>query len=496
MGIWLGMFVAAAGLAGLAKDGTGRPATSNRLNVLFIAVDDLRPELGCYGAAPVRSPNIDALARSGALFDRAYCQFPLCAPTRASLLTGTRPDTTRVHDLYTDFRVALPQVQTLPQLFKDHGYYTDRFGKIFHLDDVASWAPPRPLEKFGPGEPAKRAPYSDEALNEAGWKKFDAARAAGLTGMALERSQRGPAWEIATAPEETLPDYKIASQGIAALQAMKAKGQPFFLAVGFLKPHLPFVAPRRYWEMYDRNSIPVAENTRPPAHASQALGDGVEFYTYTDVPADRPVPDAYAQGARQGYYACVSFVDAQIGRVLDELDRLGLRENTIVVFWGDHGFKLGEHGGWGKLTDFELDARIPLIIRAPGHGAGVKVTGLVEAVDIYPTLAELAGLPRPGHLEGDSLVPLLDAPGRVWKPAVFTQCRRDGEDWTGYSIRTEHYRLTRWVRSGDADLLELYDHQADPAENTNLAGVPALAAVQRELIAQLQAGWRAARPPR
>ncbi len=468
------------------------PAAPPRLNVLFIAADDLRPELACYGAAQVKSPNLDRLARTGVLFERAYCQFPLCGPTRASLLSGTRPDSTKVHDLYSDFRAALPAIQSLPQWFKDQGYYTDRFGKIFHIDDVASWTPAYPPQKFGPAEPGKRAPYASAAINEAGWKKFDRAKAAGLVGMALERSQRGPAYEIADVDDDDLIDGQTALAGIAALRKMKQTGQPFFLAVGFNKPHLPFVAPRRYWDLYDRATLEVARNTTPPERAPLAMDDGVEFYTYTDVPATRPVPDEYARIARHGYYACVSYMDAQVGRVLDELERLGLSDNTIVVFWGDHGFKLGEHGGWGKLTNFELDARVPLIVRAPGFKQNVRLRSLVELVDLYPTLAELAGLPLPAHLEGTSFVPLLRDAGRQWKKAAFTQCPREG--WMGYSMRADRYRITRWTKVGETDIIELYDHQSDPAEDKNLAGLPALATVQQELLAQLQAGWRAARP--
>lgn len=284
------LIAAACGQPAWASVVAAPPAAPPRLTVLFIAADDLRPELACYGAAQVKSPNLDRLARTGVLFERAYCQFPLCGPTRASLLSGTRPDSTKVHDLYSDFRAALPAIQSLPQWFKDQGYYTDRFGKIFHIDDVASWTPAYPPQKFGPAEPGKRAPYASAAINEAGWKKFDRAKAAGLVGMALERSQRGPAYEIADVDDDDLID------GQTAL----------------------------------------------------AMDDGVEFYTYTDVPATRPVPDEYARIARHGYYACVSYMDAQVGRVLDELERLGLSDSTIVVFWGDHGFKLGDHGGWGS----------------------------------------------------------------------------------------------------------------------------------------------------
>jgi arylsulfatase A-like enzyme len=464
-----------------------------RLNVLFLAIDDLRPELGCYGAAAVRTPHLDRFARSAAVFERAYCQFPLCAPSRASLLTGTRPDTTRVQDLYSDFRVALPDIETLPQYFKQRGYFADRLGKIFHLDDVASWTPARPPEKFGPTEPAKRAPYSDEALNEAGWRKFDAAKAAGLTGMALERSQRGPAVEITDLPDDALPDGKIAADAIALLRRLREENRPFFLAVGFLKPHLPFVAPRQYWNLYDEPSLPLPAN-RTRVASPVALGDGVEFYTYTDVPAARPVPDDFARRATRGYLACVSFVDAQVGRVLDELERLGLADDTIVVVWGDHGFKLGEHGGWGKLTDFEIDARVPLMVRDPGAKTGQRVRALVEAVDVYPTVVELAGGTPPAHLEGTSLVPLLRDPQRPWKTAAFTQCRRDGETWEGRSIRTDRYRLTRWRNPGESDQIELYDHAVDPQEDDNLADSAAHAEVKTQLLQQLDAGWAAARP--
>ena len=478
-----------------APDGSSpaAPARPRGPNVLFIAIDDLRPELGCYGVAPVQTPNIDRLAQGGTVFERAYCQFPLCAPTRASLLSGARPDSTGVQDLYSNFREALPQIESLPQYFKNRDYYTDRFGKIFHLDDVDSWTPARTPPKFGPAEPDKRAPYADPALNEAGWKKFDVAKAAGLTGMALERSQRGPALEITDLPDEALPDGKVASEAIEALRTLKAQDRPFFLAVGFLKPHLPFVAPRKYWEMYDGVDITLPASRLLVAR-DVSLGDGVEFYTYTDVPKERPIPDEYARRATQGYLACVSFVDGQVGRVLDELERLELDDDTIVVLWGDHGFKLGEHGGWGKLTNFEVDARVPLIVRVPGKGNGQRVRRLVEAVDVYPTLVELIGGELPGHLEGTSFVPLLLDPERPWKTAAFTQCRRDGETWVGTSIRTERWRLTRWSQPGCPDQIELYDHEADGDETENLTDSPAHAELKQELLARLDAGWKVARP--
>lgn len=460
----------------LSGDARGR---KRPLNILFIIVDDLRPELGCYGAQHVRSPNIDHLAASGALFDRAYCQFPLCAPSRASLLSGTRPSSTKVFDLYTDFREALPAIQSLPQFFKDNGYYTDRFGKVFHIDDVQSWSKVYPPKNFGPSQPERRSPYVSHAINEAGWKKFEQAKAAGLTGVALERSQRGPAYEIADVSDDSLPDGRIALEAIIALKSMKNRQQPFFIAVGFNKPHLPFVAPRKYWELYDRKTIKVADNVFPPADAPLSLGSSAEFFTYTDVPEERPVPADYARIARHGYYACISYIDAQVGRILTELDLLGLTDNTIVVLWGDNGFKLGEYGSWGKSSNFELDSRIPLIIRVPGYPENIKIRGLVEMIDIYPTLAELTGFAIPSHTEGKSLAALLNDPTKVGKDAAFTQCTR--LDRMGYSMRTERYRFTRWVKNGEKDMLELYDHANDPGENTNLAVRPDLHAICKKL---------------
>lgn len=467
----------------LASLAAAQSVPGNRMNVLLIMIDDLRPELNCYGAAHIKSPNIDRLAASGTVFTRAYCQYPVCSPSRASMLSGTRPTSTRVYDLYSDFRVALPEIQSLPEWFKNNGYYTDRFGKIFHIDDARSWSPVYPEQKFGPADPQRRSPYFSKEINEAGWRKFEEAKAKGLTGVALERSQRGPAYEIADVEDEQLPDGQIATEGIRALQKNAERNQPFFMGIGFHKPHLPFVAPRKYWDMYDRSSIQVAENVSPPAYAPYALGNGAEFYTYTDVPAARPVPDEYARIARHGYYACVSYVDAQVGRILDELERLGLDKNTIVLLVGDHGFKLGEHGSWGKSSNFELDARVPLIVRMPGEQPGKQAAGLVEMLDIYPTLAELGGVPLPGHLEGKSFARLLKNPDLPGKEAAFTQCTRG--DRMGYSMRTGSYRFTKWIKRDEPDAWELYDVIKDPGENVNLAVLPAMRKVCEELSGKM-----------
>lgn len=462
---------------------TAQPISESRPNVLLIMIDDLRPELNCYGASHIKSPNIDRLAASGTMFSRAYCQYPVCSPSRASMLSGTRPTSTNVYDLYSDFRAALPDIQSLPELFKNNGYYTDRFGKIFHIDDARSWSPTYPKQQFGPSEPERRSPYASKELNEAGWKKFEEAKAKGLTGVALERSQRGPAYEITDVEDELLPDGQIATEGIRALQKVAKSDQPFFIAIGFHKPHLPFVAPRKYWDMYNRDSIRVADNVFPPDNAPYALGNGAEFYTYTDVPSARPIPDEYARIARHGYYACVSFVDAQVGRVLDELERLGLDGNTIVVLVGDHGFKLGEHGSWGKSSNFELDTRVPLIVRTPGRQSARVASGLVEMLDIYPTLAELGKIALPDHVEGKSFAYLLDNSGLPGKEAVFTQCTRG--DRMGYSMRTDSYRFTKWIKPGSPDAWELYDAVKDPEENDNLATLPAMKELCERLSEQM-----------
>jgi arylsulfatase A-like enzyme len=474
----------------------GEPAeAARRPNILFIAIDDLNNELGCYGASYVKSPNLDRFARSGVLFERAYCQLAMCAPSRASVLTGARPASTKVSGLYDNFRDALPNIQTLPELFKNHGYFADRIGKVFHLDDVQSWSKSYSAPRFGPQGPERRTPYFNQAINEKGWKKFDLAKAKGLIGAALERSQRGPLTEIADCEDDELLDGKIAKEAVERLRELQEKGQPFFLAVGFHKPHLPFSAPRKYWDLYDRASLPIAKNVHPPENAPYAVGNSVEFMTYTDVPKERPIPEDFARLARHGYYACISFTDAQVGRVLDELDRLGLKDNTIVVLWSDHGFKLGEHGSWGKATNFEWDARVPLIVRAPGFKKNVRASGIVELVDLYPTLAELAGLPRPAHLEGSSFVPVLEKPDRIWKHAAFTEHARGNR--MGHSIRTTLHRLVRWAKDGEPDSFELYYYAMDRRENVNLAGKPEFAAMQRDVLARLNAGWSssASRPP-
>lgn len=465
---------------------------SAKPNVLFIAVDDLRTELGCYGHKHIHSPNIDRIAKSGIVFRRAYCQQAVCSPSRSSLMTGTRPDTTKVWDLETHFRRALPGVVTLGEHFKNHGYFVQGMGKIYHggFDDPQTWSVPWKsprVEAYGL--------ESNRALIR---QKRAAARQAGQTGQAASRNARGPAFESSDVPDNTFHDGALAEMAIDALRGIKGKDQPFLLAVGFIRPHLPFVAPKRYWDLYDPAKIKLAPNPfRPKGAPDYAIGDGGEFRVYHEIPKG-PISDDLARQLKHGCYASISYMDAQVGKVLDELERLGLRDDTIIILWGDHGWKLGEHGAWCKHTNVENDANAPLIVSAPGFKtAGRSTDALVEFVDIYPTLSELAGLPLPAHLEGTSFFPVLNKPNREWKTAAFSQYPRNpgGKRLMGYSMRTDRYRFTRWVSRDDlskVDAIELYDHAKDPQENVNLANDPARAKLVSQLASQMDQGWRGA----
>lgn len=464
---------------------------SSKPNVLFIAVDDLRPELGCYGKGYIHSPNIDRIAKAGMVFDRAYCQQAVCSPTRSSLLTGTRPDTTKVWDLETHFRTALPNVITLPQHFKNNGYFVQGMGKLYHggFDDPQSWSTPWT---------SPRGDTKTYALPESIPAPSAAQPSDGKKRKTPPRS-RGPAYESADVPDNTFHDGVLAEMAVAALRESKQRTQPFWLGVGFIRPHLPFVAPKKYWDLYDPAKIELAPNPFRPENAPEyAVQPGGELRFYRGIP-DGPIPDDLARKLKHAHYASISYMDAQVGKLLDELDRLQLRDNTIVVLWGDHGWKLGEHGGWCKHSNVENDTNSTLLFSVPGsRTAGRHSRSLVEFVDVYPTLAQLAGLPLPDHLEGTSLTPVLNDPSRKVKNAAFSQYPRNhnGVALMGYSMRTERYRFTRWVHRDDhskLEAVELYDHQKDPQENINIAGRPANASLVTQLTKQWMAGWRGAR---
>ncbi len=503
--IALAAFVAAMNLA--------RAGQTNQLNVLFIAVDDLRPELGCYGRDYIKSPNIDRLAARGMVFERAYCQQAVCSPSRSSLMTGARPDTTKVWDLVTHFRTALPEVVTVGQHFKNNGYFVQGMGKIYHgnYDDPPTWSVPWQTPKAVKYALAENValdkrqfegePDGDAKPKSKKKKSNPASTPDGPPSTGL--NSRGPAFEGADVPDDTFQDGKVAELAISTLRDMSKKKEPFFLAVGFIKPHLPFVSPKKYWDLYDPAKIKLAPNKfRPKDAPDYAILPGGELRNYHGIPTNS-IPDDLARQLKHGYYAGVSYTDAQIGKVLDELDRLGLSKNTIIILWGDHGWKLGEHDAWCKHSNSENDANAPLILSVPGmKNAGSHTAALVEFVDVYPTLSELAGLPLPGHLEGTSFKPLLDDPKRPWKPAAFSQYPRNAGRTgagalMGYSMRTDRYRFTVWVGRNDhaqVDAVELYDHQTDPQENQNIAKDPANADLVKKLMAQWKQGWQGAKP--
>lgn len=476
-------------------------AGEQRPNVLFIAVDDLRPELGCYGQRHVVSPNIDRLAARGVVFTRAYCQMASCCPSRSSLLTGLRPDATGVYGNQVHFRERVPDVVTLPQHFRLHGYHTQALGKVFHgayerahggraMDDAPSWSVPTWL-----GSPRNYFSPEGIALARREYARKSGKRGASLDAWVDEAIRTLPT-EAPEVDDDVLYDGAMTRRAIDVLAELKSQGKPFFLAVGFTRPHLPMVAPKKYWDLYDPATIELAEQGALPRDAPALAASLSELRNYDGMPRSGPLTSEQARHVRHAYYACVSFVDAQIGRLLDALDRQALREETIVVLWGDHGWHLGDAGLWGKNTNFEWATRAPLIVcdgrQHGGASGGAKADGLVELVDIYPTLCELAGLPAPEHLAGTSFARLLEQPALPGKAAAFSQHPRPGfTDFTtmGYSMRTERYRLTLWQSVSDADQIEaveLYDYQTDPLETENIAGRAEHARLVEELTAQLR----------
>lgn len=447
--------------------------TAAKHNVLFISVDDLRPELGCYGSTSIKSPHIDAFAQSAVVFDRAYCQVAVCNPSRVSIMTGLRPDTTKVWDLVTRFRETTPDAVTIPQHFMAHGYYAVSYGKIFHnpWPDNQSW-------NESHAWPKNSKLWSDTAKKRLADHR-QRMKAEGKSQAAIRR-MRAQATEIVDIPDSEHIDGAIADQALAAMRRLAKKDQPFFLAAGFVRPHLPFVVPRKYWELYDREKIPLAENRFIPRNTPKfamntmyELRDYFDF-AHTDDPRYGTLTEAEQRRLKHGYYASVSLIDAQVGRLLKELDQLGLAENTVVVLWGDHGWKLGEHNSWCKQSNYEIDARVPLIIRAPGVKAnGQTSKALVEFVDVYPTLCELAGIPIRKELEGKSLSPLLADAEKTVKQAAISQYKRRerNRELMGYTMRTDRYRYVEWLDRATSKTIEreLFDHQTDPEENENIA---------------------------
>lgn len=507
-------------MAALHCDAESKP------NILFIAIDDLRPELGCYGSDIAISPNLDKLAADGLLFNRAYCQQAICGPSRASIMTGARPDTISVVENFAKFRDINPDIVTLPQHFIANGYETAYAGKIYHgpygkaTDDEYSWSRQNAKKKVTIERPENKRGFAllkNQQLAEENTQGMIEAYGPNARRNGLGR---GPAYECAEVPDSTYEDGFNTLVAIETMKEMAEGNKPFFLGLGFKKPHLDFVAPKRYWDLYDRDSIQLSQQTEGPINgAEMGLHPSFELRVRFGIPKQGDIDEDLARTLIHGYLACVSYVDAQIGKMLAALEEAGVRDNTIIIVWGDHGWHLGEMGIWGKATNYEISTRVPLMIWTPdmpSSSRGQTTDALVELIDMYPSLCELAGLPLAPHLEGRSFKPLLDDPSAEWKTAAISQfpspalrewaanplsvgmretffgplieeveariIEQQGEKWNrelfekdlmGYGMRTDRYRIVLWKDTKNPELppifVELFDHENDPNETINIA---------------------------
>ena len=416
--------------------------TTPKKNILFLMVDDLRPELNIYGHNQIISPNIDALANSGVTFNRAYCNVPVCGASRASLLTGIRPTSNRFLTYFSSIKKETPNVLNLVQHLKNEGYTTISNNKITHLkNDIDEWD-----EEW--------YPYKN------GWRNYISEENIGLE----KNGKHGYPYENIDVKDDAYNDGKTANKSIEDLKQLKADGNPFFLAVGFVKPHLPFNAPKKYWDLYDPKSIELPENLVFPKSAPEiANHKWGELRYYNGIPKKGQVSDAVAKKLIHGYYASVSYVDAQVGKVLRALKNLGLHENTVVVLVGDHGWSLMEHGLWVKHSNFEVALQVPLIISAPNTPSNKRSNSIAELVDLYPTICELANIPIPPHLDGESLVEALQRPSKIFKNTALARYQK------GETLIADHLFYTEWQRKDKTIAKMLYDHSTDPDENRNLA---------------------------
>lgn len=442
---------------------------AERPNVLFIASDDMRPQLGCYGDPVVKSPNIDRLAGHGMLFERSFVQQALCSPSRISMLSGRYPATTQIFEIGRPLRATLPDITTLPQHFKNNGYHTRSLGKIYHvgIDDDASWTIPAWHSKKPRNGPAGIAAVEARKQEYAGKNIKAPAKGKGAVNYAV------PAFDAVDCKDEDLMDGDCATNAIAQLnEHAKTPQQPFFLAVGFANPHVPWVSPKKYWDLYDREKIPLPKNNFLPKGAPKfAATSGMDFRWYSNVP-EGDIPDSFGRECLHGYLAAISYVDAQVGRLLDALEETGLAKNTIVVFWSDHGYYMGEHTWWGaKHNNYEGATRNTFIMSVPGmKTAGQKTKSLVQAVDIAPTLTQLCGLPPSAGFQGRSLKPILDDPAAIVDDAAFSWYPKEG--WLGVAMRMDKWRYVEWTKPGEETQRELFNMVHDPQNDLNVADKP------------------------
>ncbi len=482
-------------------------------NVLFIAIDDLKPILGCYGDKSMLTPAIDELAQNGVVFTNAHCQQAICGPSRASLMTGMRPDYTRVWDLKTKMRDVNPDILSIPQHFKKNGYTTVAIGKIYDprcVDkqlDGPSWSIPYREsaayvypEKYG--EPGLSYYALDENKRQVN-KYTQEAISKGENVHSYVSKRFKPSVECADVEDGAYQDGQIANNAIKYISQLAEEDKPFFLAVGFKRPHLPFTAPKKYWDLYKREEIELASFRGAVKNGVDiAYHNNGELHTYTDIPALASFSDIFTNNLPEwkqkelihGYKACVSFVDAQIGKVINELKKTGLDKNTVIVLWGDHGWHLGDHSLWCKHSNFEQATRVPLIVSAPGSQKGIKNGSSVEFVDVFPTLCDLTGINIPDVVDGSSLKPILAGNAKKVKDFAISQYPR-GNKQMGYSIRTERYRYTAWFaidfqkgEKASYDKLiaeELYDYKKDEFETKNLVGKKSYSKVKRDLCDKL-----------
>ncbi|MDW3194373.1 MAG: sulfatase [Cytophagales bacterium] len=488
--------------------------------MLFISIDDLRPSLGIYGDKIAKSPNIDQLAAEGFTLRNVFTQSAVCAPSRASLMTGIRPDSTRVWHLGDKFREINPKTVTMPQYFSRHGYYTVNIGKIFHnyMPDSISWDEPdlRPSQFVKPewigrdGETfyiSKEVQASQEIKRDSLLKIRPIRYADGWN--------TGPAWEAADVHDTLYYDGAQNELAKRTLTRIAKKDQPFYMGLGYFRPHLPFAVPKKYWDLYDKDQMPLPDNPEIPKNAPlHTMNSMYELRHYDGFSHIGHPTSTYRMSEdtirilRQGYYASVSYVDALFGNLIAHMKKIGIYDNTIIVVWGDHGWKLGDHNSWGKMTNYNIDLRVPVIVRHPDQKRrGLQTFALTELVDLFPSICEMAGIEIPDYMQGTSFVPLMDDPERSWKTAAFSQFHRrpkvsaDGQRYMGYSINTKEFHYIEWYEwdhkkgeRGEFKSAELYDVKNDPNETVNIVNVPLQKEVVPQLSRQLKAGWHSARP--